>query len=391
MTAQLSLMVTPTRLETTVEGLNMVWPAGPNVPGPNVARPNVEGPNVAPPNVEGPPQFYVLRNAVWREVPVTAAQPGGRPTEVRASIEAVLASIMRNPAADPRPALQRKFAQIWSKFLPELVQRELADLPRADDDPPSVMLYVHPSLEWIPWELMHDGTDYLGLRYVIARLPIVRHGPRLIGDTRAVKRVCSFLGEHVMDEAQRTEWEATFNGLPAGVAVEQFPTNGAWPDADMVTQAASADILHITCHGGIEDEVFESVWTLNHQGEAFQYGLSQMAVDQMNFAEQGPLVFGNACQGAAGALTATGLTPGLACSFFDHGAVAFVGAFAPISKALALKFAAAFYGHLLGDALTIGSALWRTKVDFKTANEQDPSWLFYCLYGSPDTRFVAGP
>lgn len=357
MTAQLSLMVTPTRLET---------------------------------NEEGPPQFYVLRSAVWREVPVAAAQPGGRPSEVRASIEAVLTSITGNPEADPRPALQAKFAQIWSKFLPELVQRELADLPRPDDDPPSVILYVHPSLEWIPWELMHDGTDYLGLRYVIARLPIVRRGPRLIGATRAVQRVCSFLGEHVMDGAQRTEWEATFDGLPTGVAVERFPTNGAWPDADMVTQAAGADILHITCHGGIEDTVFDSVWTLNHEGEVFQYGLGPAAVDQMNFAEQGPLVFGNACQGAAGALSATGLTPGLAYSFFDRGAVAFVGAFAPISKALALKFAAAFYRHLLGDALSIGGALWRTKVDFKAADDKDPSWLFYCLYGSPDTRFVAG-
>lgn len=346
------------------------------------------------PPQDGPPQFYVLRNAVWRDVPVTASAIG-RPEDVRASIESVLTEIMNdkaaNPANDPLPALKAKFAQIWSKFVPESVQRELAELPREGDDPPCVMLYVHPSLEWIPWELMNDGTDFLGLRYVIARLPIVRRGPTSVPATRNVTRVCTFLGEHVMDDAQRHEWETTFNGLPASVTVELFPTNGAWPTADMVTQAASADLLHITCHGGIEDKTFESVWTLNHQGQSYLYGLGQSVVDQMIFAEQGPLVFGNACQAAAGAITPTGLTPGLAYSFFDKGAVAFVGAFAPISKKLALSFATAFYKHLLGDGLSIGSALWRTKNDFDAADEQDPSWLFYCLYGSPETRFVPGP
>ena len=52
------------------------------------------------------------------------------------------------------------------------------------------------------------------------------------------------------------------------------------------------------------------------------------------------------------------------------GAVAFVGAFAPITKSLALKFATAFYKHLLEDGLTIGKALWQTKADFKAADEQ---------------------
>lgn len=109
----------------------------------------------------------------------------------------------------------------------------------------------------------------------------------------------------------------------------------------------------------------------------------------MTFGDQGgPLVFGNACQGAAGAATATGLVPGLAYSFFDNGATAFVGAFAPISKTMALKFATKFYGHLLSNNLGIGSALWRTKSDFKEADEKDPSWLFYCLYGAPGTQFV---
>jgi CHAT domain-containing protein len=359
MTATISLMVTPTRLDS---------------------------------NDEGPPQFYFLRGDVWHDVPL-AASTIGKPSEVKGSIEAVLNTIMSQPGAGPGmgplPALKAKFMQIWLKLVPERVQRELAELPRSDNDPPCVMLYVHPTLEWIPWELMHDGTDFLGLRYVIARVPLVRRGPDTSVTQHTVARICTFLGEHVMDNKQVAAWEVTFDGLPPTVTVERYPQNGTpWPTADMVTQAAGADILHITCHGGIEDKVFDSVWTLNHQGLPHLYGLGQPVVDQMSFAAQGPLVFGNACQSAIGPAAATGLTPGLAYSFFDHGAVAFVGAFAPLSKSLALSFPTTFYKHLLSDGMNVGTALWCTKRDFKAASEDDPSWLFYCLYGSPNTQFV---
>ncbi len=362
MTAQLSLMVTPTKLTPT---------AGDDT-------------------TEGPPQFYVLRNTVWRDVPV-AASAIGRPSEVKESIETKLTGIM-SALAPGAPgalgALAGHFFQVWSKWIPESIQRELDQLPRTDDDPPCVTLYIHPSLEWIPWELMHDGTDFLGVRYVIARLPIVRRGPTSVPAQRHVTRICTFLGEHVMDGAEQTEWEGTFADLPNGTTVERFPENGVWPTADTVTQAAKADILHITCHGGIQDNDWETVWTLNHQGLPFTYGIGQAGVDQMAFVSEGPLVFGNACKSSAGAATSTGLTPGLAYSFFDKGAAAFVGTFAPITKTMALKFATAFYGHLLGESQGVGAALWRTKSDFKAAGGQDPSWLFYCLYGAPETQFV---
>jgi hypothetical protein len=67
-----------------------------------------------------------------------------------------------------------------------------------------------------------------------------------------------------------------------------------------------------------------------------------------------------------------------------------VGTLAPISKSVSLRFAKQFYAHLLDEGLSIGKALWRTKLDFKTAGELDPSWLFYCLYGPHETQFVIG-
>ena len=146
MSAQLSLMVTPTKLDNSEEG---------------------------------PPQFYILRDAFWREVPLAGAI--GKPSDVRTKMDEQLTTIMA-AAVDPaaaRPALVVLFREFWATWIPEIVQRQVADLPRTDDDPPCLTLYVHPTLEWIPWELMHDGTDFLGLRHVIARLPIVRRGGRI--------------------------------------------------------------------------------------------------------------------------------------------------------------------------------------------------------------------
>ena len=168
---------------------------------------------------------------------------------------------------------------------------------------------------------------------------------------RHVTRICTFPPASTSWTARsRRSGRGPSPDLPNGTTVERLPENGAWPTADAATQAARADILHITCHGGIQDADWETVWTLNHQGLPFtlrhRAGRGRPVWPS---SDEGPLVFGNARQEAgAGPATATGLTPGLAYSFLDKGAAAFVGTFAPITKTMALKFAAAFYGHLLG-------------------------------------------
>ena len=105
-----------------------------------------------------------------------------------------------------------------------------------------------------------------------------------------------------------------------------------------------------------------------------------------------PLVFGNACASSSGRpADGVGLTPGLGTAFVANGASAFVGIFAPVTKRLAFDFACEFYRRLLGDGLPVARALWKTKCHFKESGEKDPSWLFYCLYGLPETCFQVQP
>ena len=68
--------------------------------------------------------------------------------------------------------------------------------------------------------------------------------------------------------------------------------------------------------------------------------------------------------------------------------MAFVGTFAPVRKALAVEFAQRFYNNLLVSQMPVGQALWATKKQYVDEQATDPSWLFYCMYGPPETRFT---
>jgi hypothetical protein len=105
-------------------------------------------------------------------------------------------------------------------------------------------------------------------------------------------------------------------------------------------------------------------------------------------------VFANACHplgGREGATTHDVASAQFGFQFFSAGAGAYVGAIAPISKRVALPFGRAFFEHLFTHQRPIGDALLATKRQFRdAAGADDPSYLFYALYGDPALTFAAG-
>ena len=270
------------------------------------------------------------------------------------------------------------------------------------NETPVLRIHTQSSNEWIPWEVLGDGTDLLGFRFKISRIPIV---PHILDATsnqpHQVRNITSFLGRDVLDQQQREEWEGTFSGLFDPPTVEQlFPALGDtmnFPDLQQVSKNyQNADIVHVMCHG-MKDQ--ETVYlTLNHRSppaSSFLFNITSNTLNSFVFRSR-PLVFGNGCSssGAIGGNQPVGLMPpGIGASFFSRGALNFVGTFAPVTKKMALEFARKFYEHLLGKngqpGLPIADALWATKQHFRQANSTDPSYLFYCLYGPPDTTYQA--
>lgn len=265
---------------------------------------------------------------------------------------------------------------------------------RADGEPPLLRIHLSPSNEWIPWELLHDGHDFLGLSFRIARLPILTSPPERPDDcTHAVEIVRSILGKGVAEpeEADFDTWLGTFaDVLPAGVQAQLVPERDVveWPRTAALRE--QADILHVTCHGKRDDDQ-RPYWALDPtrppEDAQYRFNATQFNSLRAPFGARRPLVFANACaqQGFSGPEH-----PPLAKDLFELGALNFVGTLAPVRQALAMRFARHFYEALLGRGVDVGRALLDAKRACREDTESagDPTYLLYCLYGPPEMRYA---
>jgi CHAT domain-containing protein len=367
-------------------------------------------------NESDPPEILIDQGGFWRgpnQMPPVAG--ADKKTEIEQYLDQMMREVEKAIANNTKPNagtnLRAQFGEHYEALVPPSVRETLKVIAEEAEKAgavPKLRIHAHPRTEWVPWEILHDGKDYLGLRFQVARLPIVGQGPELMETVHPVRRIYHLLGEHALEKPADAKtikaWANTFKDLAGTtVDVKQFPDgNGAadvYPSVDQVELAATdaADIIHLTCHGGIRDpNTGDIYWTLNHKLDSpITHRITSAITKSLGLKKARPLIFGNACASVGSTATNAGLKPTLASVFFDYGALAFIGPFAPIAKGTAIDFATKFYRNLLGAAgLPIGEALWKTKTEFRPAPGDplvDPSWLFYCLYGSPELKFEIQP
>jgi hypothetical protein len=283
-----------------------------------------------------------------------------------------------------------------------LVLQQASAAAQAAGETPRLHVHQPAATEWIPWEILEDGGDFLGLQFAIARLPIMPSGPTFDpSEPRRVQRIYSLLGENAFDPGaagQLTlDWNDTFHGLPGSVQELRYPAPGAggFPSVDQFLDASTqGDIVHVTCHGDFGKNDSQLFWTLNRYSPlTFAYHITATILRDLSLPHA-PLVFGNACFSGAPGDTPYGLAPGFGSICYSRGALAFLGSFAAITQSMAVRFACQFYRRLIptdgqpGPA--IGDALLETKRWFLQQADPDPSYLYYSLYGPAETRFCAG-
>lgn len=353
------------------------------------------------------PQILLERNGVWQDMsPALEVRMLLSVPELRQRIDTLLVEMMSQIRSNVAPswaamraACKKHYMDIVPSGVRQALQSAWAD---ADGDPPLLRIHTHISTDWIPWEILHDGVDFLGLRFQVARLPIMSKGPDLgQPGPRRVQRIYSFLGKNVFAHLPLTQtWLNTFSFcVSPAVQLQSYPNqNGAggvladFPDVDHLIDAANdGDVLHITCHGGLKDKDGQLFWTLDHTSSlTFSYHINATILSDLNLANR-PLVFGNACASSLPGNGQDGLTPGFGALFFAQGALAFIGTFAPITQTMGVQFAVQFYRYLLGAAgqpgVPVGRALFETKRTFSSQGENDPSYLYYTLYGPADATF----
>jgi hypothetical protein len=346
-------------------------------------------------------QLAERRNMRW--VLATMPRTGGfwrAMVDAEQRVAEAMRKVDLGQAGDPIAALRVRLAPLYDSVLSQELNDVLcaAAERKAGEPAPVLRLHLQPGMDTVPWELLFK-RDFLGLEFQVARLPIVSGGPNRAGRVRRVTRISSLLGAQVVDDSQRQAWDQTFDGTINGSVTlwksppettTDWPTVGVFPDA-------FGEILVFTCHG-LSSATGERYWSFdkNRPEDMDTSVYLKDGENQFQLSGRAPLVFANACSSAGIADAAPGvprftaLAEGFGVRWYDLGASVFVGTIGPVSKKVALEFAKRFFQRLLGDGLPVGEALWSTKRSFAEDGEKDPSWLFYCLYGDPESRFVAG-
>ena len=345
-------------------------------------------------------RMLVYERGVWRE---TQPPPGTDLKNMRMVFSRALVEAVSHPSAaggDAVTGLIGPGIALFRDLIPPDLEEILANARRSTDgERPLLRIHLSPAHEWIPWEVLNDGHDFLGLNFQIARLPIVQQPPLQPENAEhLVERVNSLLGRRVADPPDEDfdRWRETFNELlpqRAQALVPPTATDEGWPR--VMSLMDEADIVHVTCHG--ERDEAGPYWTLDPDKPkaTHRYTLSSELVTMLGprFEERKPLVFGNACT-TDQAMSKAGEPdrPALATAFFRNNALNFVGSLAPIRRPLAVRFARLFYEELLRERKPISLALLDAKrrcQKEEPAAQGDPTYLFYCLYGPPETRYLA--
>ncbi len=239
----------------------------------------------------------------------------------------------------------------------------------------------------IPWELLHDGQDFVARRLVMGRRLVGpsgqvkpgRHAIRVVivgdptGDLEGARAESSAIAKRC--EAALEELSDAYE-IAAEVILLQC--GDATKDAvllDLLMDSTQMiDVFHFAGHAHADP--------LNPDDSGFTLADGDLRAFEARSLGSSPLVFANGCRaGQANDSSLTlGAMSGFAGEFIAGGAQAYIAPAWPIGDDLAREFASAFYDLVIGGE-TIGNALLAAKraVD-------DPDALAYLFFGDVTER-----
>ena len=245
-------------------------------------------------------------------------------------------------------------------------------------------LLISTSLYGLPWELLHDGEEFWGLRYGLGKR-LVLDRPLLAGATprmRARPRAL-VIGSDPRGDLPfvRQEVEGICETLEPFADIVCVVDRLASFETVAAYLGEGFDLIHYCGH----------IVTGADTGPALLLADGRPlspAVIEPNVAGR-PLVFLNACASArerqgppSGEWEAT--VSSVAYAFLFGGAVAVVGTLADVSDRHAATLAEAFYRRVL-EPTPIGEALRAARAECRRNPESagSPTWLSFVLYGNP--------
>ena len=281
-------------------------------------------------------------------------------------------------SGDPLVALGRL---LYNRLMPAPIRSALSALPEG-----SPLTIVTNQTE-VLWELLHDGDDFLCLKYELSR-------QLLTGSFRSPTVAPPHL------------WSTLFIGNPtedlneAGAETEQLvrlvrgTPNTAIPRVLMQARATKSAVLQQLA-SGVYDLIHYSGHTVFDSADPSRTGILLAGGEVLSLGEieqnlaGKPYVFLNSCESARGSAASLGhlAAQDVVAAFVRGGAAGALGTFWPINDAASLDFALIFYRSILGGE-RVGAALRHARLAAKTSS-QTSLWAAYIHYGDPNLTVLA--
>jgi len=268
--------------------------------------------------------------------------------------------------------LKKIGAQVYN-YIPEQIRKTLKSIT-----PKYLMIETGDLL--IPWELAFDGEDFLSIKYCL--------GKRVFDETRDFRPPPFCIGKKILDVLFVGASPKGVPEISVGQEAELFDVYQKTkriklqkliePKAlkeKVLEFLTKTDIVHMTCHGKFDEkEPKESALLLSDNA------LTADEIDNLQMTNW-PLIFANAYSTGAISTKVVGIG-GIARSFLEAGAIAFLGPLFEIPDDIAVEFAKEFYNNLLYNDENVGESMLSTR---KKLRDQfgGAFWAIFSLYGDP--------
>jgi CHAT domain-containing protein len=295
---------------------------------------------------------------------------------------------------------QQAGGNLYDLIIPPDVQMELAE------EDLFLEIGVDEALLEYPWELLHDGTEFLCLKHSIGRFVNVTKAAipnRNRLEMMSVKPLSVLvIGVGAPQPRVTAAGPVKYDPLPGvgqetkavadaimelGQDADVLSLNGAGATWQAVANALKANRYHIIHYSGHAS--FDSSTPFNSSLALHDRDMTTGHI--RNFCKQPPvLFFVNGCEstvarGAGSEWKDRYDIFGLARAFLETGAY-LLGSRWKVGDQGAAKFAQALYAELLQEK-PIGRAIREARCAFRKANPNDFSWASYVYYGDPRLRF----
>lgn len=251
----------------------------------------------------------------------------------------------------------------------------------------TLVLQLDDRLVYIPWELLHNGEQFLCLRYVMGRL--VSTSQEVFAQSRDLTErplrmlvIANPRGDLPATDVEGSMIEKEFKGNRNLLNVDLY--HQKTPCEFLQTRLADYDLFHYAGHSDYDETNPSRSGLLLTDGK-FESGRL------LEIAHQKPLpslVFTNACQSSRTEnWRSREQLYGLANAFLMSGVRHYIGSTMDLFDRSGAAFAQEFYARLIKDR-SVGEALRQARLkSVARYGEENFTWAFYVLYGDPSFRY----